>query len=98
MQFDLDNWHWVRVIGTAILFIIFIASYYFFCYAFQCRKYFAWTAILLLLPFSYQWFSIVLIFPHYIPHISLLFISVALCEYSWSQQKQFCADYQHTLF
>ncbi len=76
----LDNWHWVRVIGMAILFIIFIASYYFFCYAFQCRKYFAWTAILLLLPFSYQWFSVVLIFPHYIPHISLLFISVALCE------------------
>ena len=75
-----ENWHFVRIFGTAILSGILIASFYFFCHTFQCRKYFIWTAILLIFPFSWLWFYFILTFPHYIPPIAILFVSLSLSE------------------
>ena len=76
----IDSWHWVRVIGTAVIYVLFVASYWFFCHAFRCQQYFWLTAVLLLVPFSGLWFDIILRVPYYVPYITVMFVSLGLCE------------------
>lgn len=72
------NWHVVRVVASAILYLIMLTSYYFLCRQLKCQKYFALTASILLLPFSAEYFIVVLKGLYYIPHISISFLSIGL--------------------
>lgn len=83
------SWHTVRVVSCACLYAILIFSYYFLCKVLNVRNYFLITAALLLLPLSYDYFYIILEAVHYIPHVSITFVSLALCEaYTSSTSKK----------
>ncbi|MBO5450635.1 MAG: hypothetical protein J6A11_03725 [Lachnospiraceae bacterium] len=73
-----SNWHVVRVVASAILYLIMLISYYYLCRQLKRQKYFAITASILLLPFSAEYFIVVLKGLYYIPHISISFLSVGL--------------------
>ena len=73
-----DNWLVVRTLGTGILVCILVMSYLFMCSRIpegdQLKKW----APAILLPFSYVYQDIVLYGLYYIPHISIIFISLGL--------------------
>ncbi|MDO5438848.1 MAG: hypothetical protein Q4F09_02265 [Erysipelotrichaceae bacterium] len=73
-----DNWHLVRTLGTGILLCILLLSYLFMCRSIpEGDRLRAWAPVVLL-PFSYVYLDIVLYGLYYIPHISILFISLGL--------------------
>ena len=78
----INNWHQVRVIGTALLYGLMLSSYWMFCCSFNIRKYFPLSACLLIIPFSWLWFDLILRVSHYIPTIALLFFGISCCELS----------------
>lgn len=74
------SWHDVRIASCCCLYIVMIAAYYFACKHLKIRRYFLITAALLMIPFSEEYFSIVLKGAYYIPHISITFFTLGLCE------------------
>ena len=74
----LHSWHAVRMAVTISLWLILLASYRFLCRALECRPFFALTAALLLLPFSKEYLQYVLVGGYYIPHIAIIFATLAL--------------------
>lgn len=75
-----SNWHIVRVVSYACMYIVLIAVYYFLCRVLECKEYFIITAALLVIPFSEQYFEFVLKGAYYIPHISITFLTLGLIE------------------
>lgn len=73
-----DDWRLVRTLGTGILLCILASSYLFMCRNLPEGDHLAKWAPVLLLPFSYVYYDIVLFGLYYIPHISILFTSLGL--------------------
>lgn len=75
----ISNWGTVRLVGTIILHIILIASYYFFCHQAKIStKNFLISAGLLLIPFSVTYARIILVHSYYIPHVAIGFTILGL--------------------
>lgn len=72
------DWHQVRVYGSAILYLILIASSWYFCRYANLRKYFPIIAAILMLPVSHNYFHDVLKGVYYIPHIAISFFLFGL--------------------
>ena len=64
-----DNWYVVRIVGSFILYILLLLSYYYFCRQITAQKAFVLSAAVLFLPFSKDYTEIVLYGLYYIPHI-----------------------------
>ena len=73
-----SDWHVVRTIGTAILLVILAGSYLFFCRSVNLGDILFYFAPLIVWPFSYVYYDIVLFGLYYIPHLSILFLSLGL--------------------
>ncbi len=77
-----NDWHLVRIAAYASMYAVMLFLYGVLCRALKCRRsYYALTAALLLLPFSNEYFLIVLQGAYYIPHISITFITLAFVEF-----------------
>ncbi|MBQ7529585.1 hypothetical protein IJT10_06745, partial [bacterium] len=56
-----DNWHYVRIFSIACFMVTIFASYYFLAYSANLRKYALITGLPLLLPFSSQYCTFILL-------------------------------------
>ena len=72
------DWHAIRIIGTAILHGLLLGSAWFLCCKIKCTRYFPFMGLMLLTPFSMQYYLLVLCKPYYIPHISITYVAVGL--------------------
>ena len=70
-----SNWHLVRCLGTAILQMVMLCSLYCLCKRSQCTRFFPFAGLMLILPFSEEYYSFVIRVPYYIPHISISFFT-----------------------
>ena len=75
-----SNWHLVRILSWISMYLMLIMVYGLLCKAMKCEKYFACTAVFLIIPFSLGYFRYVLAGAYYIPHIAITFASLALTE------------------
>ena len=76
----MNNWHLVRMAATVCFWGIMLAAFYFLCRQFRCTEYFLLLSILLLSPFSQDYFNFVLMGGYYIPHIAIEFAALGLNE------------------
>ncbi len=72
------NWHTIRVLGSAICYLILLLCYFYFCREAGIQKLFPVSAIFLLLPFSKSYFHFVIVGLYYIPHIAITFLTLGL--------------------
>ena len=73
-----DNWHTVRMVSTFVLHLILSCSTFFLCRQAGFNKSAPAVACGLLIPFSPQYFLIILMGCYYIPHIAVSFLTVGL--------------------
>ena len=72
------NWLVVRTLGTGILVSLLALSYLFMCSRIPEGEQLKKWAPVVLLPFSYVYYDIILYGLYYIPHISIIFLSLGL--------------------
>lgn len=75
-----DSWHRVRLISTAIIYLIMLAVYYGMSRAYHFKKFFALTAALFFIPFSPTCYHFVLKGLFYYPYFTILFLVLLLSE------------------
>ena len=80
------DWHVIRMVVMACLWVILIVAYYFLCRAMECRKYFLLTALLLFAPVSSCYFEFMLVAACYIPYVAIAFAALALNEVYFKAQ------------
>lgn len=73
-----DSWAVVRMASTVTLYLLYLASYYYFCCKAKIKDSFPIVAGCLLLPYSEAYFYVVLFGLFYIPHICLSFLVLGL--------------------
>lgn len=83
------NWHNVRVYSYTCMYIIMVFSCYLLCKNSKSFKYALLFSTLLLLPFSEEYYRIILKGAFYIPHIIIAFLSIALIEEFTVEQSKF---------
>ena len=64
-----QNWHFVRMAGNIILYLLFLLSLFYFCRKAGIHRWYAYVGTIFLLPFSASYFEFVLRGVYYIPHI-----------------------------
>lgn len=69
-----DNWHLVRLAGTFLLLLLFLACLWYFCAAMQRKQWFPLVGGVLLLPTSFDYFEITLLYTGYIPYLCTAFV------------------------
>lgn len=72
------SWNTVRTVGTFILLIIYIVSFLVLCSQISVGTILKWLSPVLLWPFSLVYYDFVLFGLYYIPHLSIVFFSLAL--------------------
>ena len=83
-----DNWHYVRIFSIACFMVTIFASYYFLAYSANLRKYALITGLPLLLPFSSQYCTFILLGGYYLTHLLFIFLTLALLLFA-SKSKKF---------
>lgn len=73
-----NDWHTIRVVGSIILFGVYLLSYYYFCRQARVKSTFAMSAAFLLLPYTDDYFEVVLYGICYIPYISMSLVMLGL--------------------
>ncbi len=73
-----NNWHTIRIVGSVICWSFLLLSYYYLCRQLALNKYFAVSALCLVLPFSHIYFHFTIIGLYYIPHIAITFLTFGL--------------------
>lgn len=76
-----DSWHRVRVISTAVIYLIMLAVYYGLSRAYRFKRYFALTAALFFIPFSHTFYHFVIKGLFYYPYFTILFLVLMLSEF-----------------
>ena len=69
-----DDWQTVRIFGNITLYLVLLASYFFFCKRLKIVRYFPLSAGILLLTLSAPYFYILLYGTYYIPRVSMMFL------------------------
>ena len=72
------DWRAVRAAGTAILLAILAGSFLFLCRSTRIGKSLICASPLILWPFSYAYYDIVLYGLYYIPHLCIIFLTLGL--------------------
>lgn len=73
-----SDWRTVRVLSSVTLYLVLLASYYFFCRRQGIGRYFPLSAAILLLPLSAPYFYILLYGAYYIPRVSIMFVILGI--------------------
>ena len=73
-----DNWHTVRLCGTILLHLFLLLSAYFLCRTARITEMFPIVGLSLIMPFSHDYFFVVLRFPYYIPHLMVTLLVFSL--------------------
>ncbi len=73
------DWHTIRVIASAICWLVYIASFYYLCVQTNLKKKFPYLAIFLVLPLSSDYCQFSVLGLHYIQHTVIPFLFFALC-------------------
>ena len=76
-----DSWHKTRLAGTFIIHLCLLLSIYIFCRTTKSVSIFPAIGIMLMLPFSDGYYSFVLKFPFYVPHLSISLLSFSAVVY-----------------
>ncbi|MBQ7501633.1 hypothetical protein IJT93_02815 [bacterium] len=76
----LNDWHWVRTLSVVFSLSLLAASYAFFAERFRLGAVGLSCALLLLLPFSREYGQFVIMNGGYIPHITFMFLTLALLQ------------------
>ncbi len=74
----LNDWQLVRILGTVLLYLALLGSYYFLCKKLRMELFFPVTAAIMLLPLSSSYFYILLYGAYYIPRISMMFLLLGI--------------------
>lgn len=74
-----SDWHVVRTVGTGILLVILLSSWVFLCRLLNLGKKLIYFAPLIVWPFSREYIQFVLYGLFYIPHLVIIFLTLALC-------------------
>ncbi len=74
-----SDWHVVRTVGTGILLVILLLSFFFLCRSLKLGKKLIFFAPLIVWPFSREYIQFVLYGLFYIPHLVIIFLTLALC-------------------
>lgn len=75
------SWHKVRLLGTVIIHFCLLISIYIFCRVTKLISLFPIIGLMLVLPFSGVYYSYVLQFPYYVPHIVITILTFSLICY-----------------
>lgn len=73
-----QDWHTVKLCGIVILHLCLLLSAYLFCRVTKTAAFFPAVGLMLILPFSYEYYYIVLRFPYYVPHLVMTLLIFAL--------------------
>lgn len=73
-----NNWHVVRLAGTVLLLLIYLASAYALCHQLKLRRWFPLAGVMLLLPLSSAYMEMYITGVFYIPYTSIVFGLLAL--------------------
>ncbi len=74
-----NDWHMVRTVGSAVLWMLMLVSFWYLCKQANISKYFPVAATMMLLPLSHSYFYIIIIGVYYIPHVTISFLTVGMC-------------------
>ena len=74
-----SDWRVVRTVGTGILLVILLLSFFFLCRSLKLGKKLIFFAPLIVWPFSREYIQFVLYGLFYIPHLVIIFLTLALC-------------------
>ena len=74
-----SDWHVVRTVGTGILLVILLCSYFYFCRSVSLGKQLLYLAPLVVWPFSREYVHFVLYGLFYLPYLAIIFLSLGLC-------------------
>ena len=80
-----SDWKIIRALGTAILLLILSGSYLYFCSSVRLGRKLIYLSPLIVWPFSALYYDFVLFGLYYIPHISIIFLSLGLVL-DWRQR------------
>lgn len=69
-----DNWRTVRMVGTALMLILLLFGFYYFCCETNSKRFFPLGAALMLLPLSRIYFDVLFKFTYYLPHVIIGFV------------------------
>ena len=85
------SWHHVRLFSIAFMYFLLLVSYYWMCSVYKIKKYFALSATVLILPFSYDYYEYVLHVGCYLPylHYTLLILTFSELFLAVSGKKQY---------
>lgn len=74
-----DDWLSVRVFSTVTMIVLLLAAYFFMTWAWRIRtRYAALFSLMLVIPFSESYHTIVLRGAYYLPHITITFFTIGL--------------------
>ena len=73
-----DSWHKARLLSNVLLYFILLTAAWGFCRSYGLRRWFPYVAAVLLMPISMVYFKIVLKGVYYIPHIAMVFATLAM--------------------
>ena len=93
-----NSWFKVRYFSIFILIILLLVSFYYFCLKLKSKKDFYLFAIFLIIPFSLEYFSYVLMGTYYIPHIIIAFLSLGMIFSFRNSQNKFNSIFIVVLF
>ena len=82
-----NNWMLVRLLGTVIMWCLLLLCVFYFCKTMGISKYFPILGILLLIPYSEQYFLYVLMGTYYIPHIAIGFLTLGLTFQTYDEHR-----------
>lgn len=74
-----SDWRVVRTVGTGILLVILLCSYFYFCRSLSLGKHLLYLAPLVVWPFSREYVHYVLYGLFYLPYLAIIFLSLGLC-------------------
>ena len=73
-----DNWHLVRYLGSLINSLIFVLSSAYMLYHAGLKKYIPYVMAVLLMPFSNEYFKMMLYASYYVPHVAISFVFLGM--------------------
>ena len=74
------SWHRVRLFSTVLMYLLLLISYYWMCSVYNIKKYFALSAVMLVIPFSKDYYWFVLQGAYYLPYINYAVLVLTFSE------------------
>lgn len=84
-----SDWHVVRLLGNAIMYLLLLAAVWYLCRELNIRKYYCVIAAMFIIPMSYDYYHYALHSAYLLPHLTLSVLLLAMyLHYSLAQSKR----------